>query len=147
MTNNATVGFQKLTRRDTPPPSAGIYIIYRGSKVIYVGRAKNLRKRINCHLLCRLRGFSTHIKETNNGVLLESELIDRYNPILNRSAGGGCLRRYGGLGQLKKMAMNNSMSLTAIGLHFHVQDQTVLNWLNKYNLERRYVNKQEKNIP
>ena len=134
-------GFRKLSRRETPPSCAGVYVICRGKEIIYIGRSKRLKMRLSTHLVCRLRGFTTYVLETSKGKRIESRLISVYKPVLNRTNGEGNLQRYGGLKRLKKFAMDPNYPLHIIGRYFRVEDQTVLNWLNKYNLKRRYARK------
>ncbi|RFN58793.1 exonuclease domain-containing protein [Marixanthomonas ophiurae] len=79
------------------PNSAGIYLFKnKGQKVIYVGKAKNIKKRVLSHiynkknkgyLMCQESFFIEH-EETGNeltALLLESELIKKYYPKFNRA--------------------------------------------------------------
>ncbi len=134
-------GFRKLSRRETPPSCAGVYVIYRGKKIVYIGRSKRLKTRLGMHLVCRLRGFTTYILKTRSGKRVEASLIAVYKPMLNRTNGEGNLERFGGIRRLKALAMSPYLTIRDIGMRFHVEDQTVLNWLNKHNLERRYFRK------
>lgn len=128
------VGFKKVGRNI--PTTGGVYIIQQGRKVVYVGRTKNLRDRLNCHLVRRLPGFHAFILETKNSMELEAELINHYKPMLNRHRPQENLITNGGMKKLRQLARNPNNSLTKMALHFHTTDQTINDWIKKYAIPR-----------
>jgi hypothetical protein len=95
--------------------SGGVYLIYSGDNLVYVGEAENLAKRLNqgygyiapraCYVggqqtNCRVnklildemkggRRFALYFHETSDRLRLEAELIASNNPPWNRSGGRG----------------------------------------------------------
>jgi hypothetical protein len=74
---------------------AGIYILYLGSKVVYVGRTMNMYNRIMQHCLTEHNGNDyfdaisiIHIDDIRIQCLVEILLIDYLEPRLNKSYGG-----------------------------------------------------------
>ncbi|ACI20004.1 excinuclease ABC subunit UvrC [Dictyoglomus thermophilum] len=77
------------------PESTGVYIFYDHSgKVIYVGKAKNLRKRVlsyfnddspkSNYILKKAKNIEFYITDTETeALILESVLIKKYRPIMN----------------------------------------------------------------
>ena len=74
---------------------SGIYILYLKNKVVYVGRSKDIGKRLMSHCVTEHEGkdyfdaFSIFpIKDIKLQCLYEIILIDMLNPTLNLSYGG-----------------------------------------------------------
>jgi excinuclease ABC subunit C len=82
------------------PTSTGVYLMSDASgQVIYVGKARNIRQRLQTHLLVPSNSFKeqklkdqttcVHFEETNsefNALLREAQLIQQYNPKYNAIA-------------------------------------------------------------
>ena len=78
------------------PTEPGVYLYKQASEVIYVGKAKNLKKRISQYfqkniedaktrqLVASIENLDYIITETElDALLLESELVKRYMPKFN----------------------------------------------------------------
>ena len=78
------------------PNNSGVYIYYDEENIIYVGKAKNLKKRMNSylsinnkntktiHLIKNIKYFKFQITNTEQeALLLENKLIKKYNPKYN----------------------------------------------------------------
>lgn len=78
------------------PTDPGVYLYKQGSEIIYVGKAKNLKKRISQYfqkniedsktrqLVASIESLDYVITETElDALLLENELIKRYKPMFN----------------------------------------------------------------
>jgi excinuclease UvrABC nuclease subunit len=81
-----------------PPNQPGVYIIYLINyilgrrRLVYIGSAKNLRKRLNRHTHGILKRNHIHpylpivfAKETDTYLSLEKRLIKKLKPILNKN--------------------------------------------------------------
>ncbi|MBU1167010.1 excinuclease ABC subunit UvrC [Patescibacteria group bacterium] len=89
---------QVTKKLDTLPKKPGIYLFFdKNKKVLYVGKAKNLRKRVPSYfknssnlavdkkiMLAQIRDLRTIITDTETeALLLESNLIKKYRPRYN----------------------------------------------------------------
>ena len=79
------------------PQEPGIYKYYNAAnELIYVGKAKNIRKRVNSYFIKNLANYKTHelvqrikridftiVSSEQDAFLLENSLIKEYQPIFN----------------------------------------------------------------
>ena len=79
------------------PQQPGIYKYYNaGNELIYVGKAKNIRKRVNSYFIKNLSSYKTHelvrrinrieftiVSSEQDAFLLENSLIKEFQPIFN----------------------------------------------------------------
>ncbi|MGZ8552790.1 MAG: excinuclease ABC subunit UvrC [Chitinophagaceae bacterium] len=79
------------------PQQPGIYKYYNaGNELIYVGKAKNIRKRVNSYFIKHLSSYKTHelvrrigrieftiVSSEQDAFLLENSLIKEFQPIFN----------------------------------------------------------------
>ncbi|HKO82527.1 MAG TPA: GIY-YIG nuclease family protein, partial [Chitinophagaceae bacterium] len=79
------------------PQQPGIYKYYNGvNELIYVGKAKNIRKRVNSYFIKNLSSYKTHelvrrinrieftiVNSEQDAFLLENSLIKEFQPIFN----------------------------------------------------------------
>lgn len=73
--------------KPTPYKVAGVYVLYRGDEVRYVGRSVSIYRRLNDHdrRVMDWDGFLIWpCSESAKAADLEHELIRKYNPPLNR---------------------------------------------------------------
>ena len=79
------------------PQQSGIYKYYNaGNELIYVGKAKNIRKRVNSYFIKTLGNYKTHelvrrisrieftiVSSEQDAFLLENSLIKEFQPLFN----------------------------------------------------------------
>jgi excinuclease ABC subunit C len=78
------------------PPQPGIYKYYDEEKLLYVGKAKNIRKRVSSYFTKTLASYKTHelvrriakieftvVNSEQDAFLLENSLIKEYQPLFN----------------------------------------------------------------
>ena len=60
-------------RRLNIPMGQGVYLFYKGDKIIYVGQAGSLKKRISCHMSAGYSGSNS---------ILRKKIVEQYRQIL-----------------------------------------------------------------
>jgi excinuclease UvrABC nuclease subunit len=105
--------------REIPLPKAGIYFLFSGDELIYIGQSQNIFTRLGMH--CAIGRFGlTEItsvfyvleRNANRRSRLEAELIGTFKPKLNRQ--GGAFRKVAPKGR-------NSLRHTIEGRNLHLR--------------------------
>lgn len=84
-------GYSNINLNDLPKSdisvTRGIYFLYRGNELVYIGKSKNIHARIASHLVEKLKEFDAYkILPIGGNIALdpiEQELIRKHKPIYN----------------------------------------------------------------